>query len=31
MAEGATYLKPQPKVPTWSDINRLFNEALKPV
>lgn len=31
MAEGATYLKPQPKVPTWADINRVLNEALRPV
>lgn len=30
LAEGAAYLKPQPKVPTWSEINRELNTGLKP-
>lgn len=31
MAESGNYLRPQPKVPTWTDINRALGEALKPV
>jgi multiple sugar transport system substrate-binding protein len=31
MAESATYLRPQPKVPTWSEINAELDKALKPV
>ncbi len=31
MAEGATYLRPQPKVPTWSEINAELDKALRPV
>jgi ABC-type glycerol-3-phosphate transport system substrate-binding protein len=31
MAESAAYLRPQPKVPTWSEINAELDRALKPV
>jgi multiple sugar transport system substrate-binding protein len=31
MAESAGYLRPQPKVPTWSEINAELDKALKPV
>jgi ABC-type glycerol-3-phosphate transport system substrate-binding protein len=31
MGEGAMYLRPQPKVPTWNEINRLLNSELRPV
>ena len=30
LAAGAAHLKPQPKVPTWSEINRELNTGLKP-
>jgi hypothetical protein len=31
MAESATYLRPQPKVPTWSEISAELDKALRPV
>lgn len=31
MAESANYLRPQPKVPTWSEINAELDKVLKPV
>lgn len=31
MAESATYLRPQPKVPTWSEINAELDRSLRPV
>ena len=31
MAESAAYLRPQPKVPTWAEINTELNTALRPV
>jgi multiple sugar transport system substrate-binding protein len=31
MAESANYLRPQPKVPTWVEINGALDAALKPV
>ena len=30
LAESAAYLRPQPKVPTWNEINRELNNGLKP-
>jgi len=31
LAESGNYLRPQPKVPTWADVNRVLGEALRPV
>jgi multiple sugar transport system substrate-binding protein len=31
LSDSATYLQPQPKVPAWSEIERVLNTALRPV